>query len=77
MATLGRIDRDRLGWWAIALALAVLVGYLLTSFIGTFVFGIFVYYATRPIHKRLRRVIQNRTLAAGVSLVALALPALL
>lgn len=77
MTTLGRIDRDRLGWWAIALVLAVLVGYLLTSFIGTFVFGIFVYYATRPIHKRLSRVIQNHSLAAGVSLVALALPALL
>lgn len=77
MARIERIDRDRFGWWAIALALALLVGYLLTSFIGTFVFGIFVYYATRPIHRRIRSVIHNRSLAAGVSLVALALPALL
>ena len=77
MARIERIDRDRFGWWAIALALALLVGYILTSFIGTFVFGIFVYYATRPIHRRIRSVIHNRSLAAGVSLVALALPALL
>lgn len=77
MARIEQIDRDRVGWWAIAFALALLVGYLLTSFIGTFVFGIFVYYATRPIHRQLRKVIHNRSLAAAVSLVALALPALL
>lgn len=77
MGRIEQIDRDRIGWWAIAFALALLVGYLLSSFIGTFVFGIFVYYATRPIHRQLRKVIQNRSLAAAVALVALALPALL
>lgn len=77
MARIGQIDRDRIGWWAIAFALGALVLYLLYSFIGTFVFGIFVYYATRPIHRRLKRVIHNRSLAAATSLVALALPAIL
>ncbi len=77
MASIGRLDRDRLGWWAIAFALGTLVVFLLYSFLGTFVFGIFVYYATRPIHRRLKRVIHNPSLAAGTSLVALALPALL
>ncbi len=77
MSTISRVDRDRVGWWAIAAALAGVVGYLLFSFIGTFVFGIFVYYATRPIYRRIKRFLPNRSLAAAVSLLALALPALL
>jgi predicted PurR-regulated permease PerM len=77
MGTLERPDRDRLGWWAIALALGALVCYVLYSFIGTFVFGIFVYYATRPIHRRVRRVIHNRSFAAALSLVLIAVPVLL
>ncbi|APE95159.1 AI-2E family transporter [Halodesulfurarchaeum formicicum] len=77
MDTVRPLDRDRLGWWAIALALGALVVYLLYSFLGTFVFGIFVYYATRPIHRRLRRIIKQRSISAAVSLVAIAIPVLL
>ena len=77
MSAIGRVDRDRVGWWTIALALGALVVYLLYSFLGTFVFGIFVYYATRPIHRRLKRVIDHPSIAAAVSLVTIALPALL
>ncbi|AOW79866.1 Htr-like protein [Halodesulfurarchaeum formicicum] len=77
MNTVRPLDRDRLGWWAIALALGALVVYLLYSFLGTFVFGIFVYYATRPIHRRLRRIIKQRSVSAAVSLVAIAIPVLL
>jgi predicted PurR-regulated permease PerM len=47
------------------------------SFVGTLVFGIFIYYATRPIYRRLRRVIRPASLAAAVSLFTLTLPALL
>ncbi|MDZ7850476.1 MAG: AI-2E family transporter [Halodesulfurarchaeum sp.] len=77
MARIGRLDRDRIGWWAIAFALGALVLYLLYSFLGTFVFGIFVYYATRPIYRRLKLVIHNASLAAATSLLALVLPAIL
>ena len=77
MSAIDRVDRDRLGWWAIALALGALVVYLLYSFLGTFVFGIFVYYATRPIHRRLKPFFDHPSIAAAVSLVTVALPALL
>jgi predicted PurR-regulated permease PerM len=77
MTSIGRVDRDRLGWWAIAVALGGLVLFLLYSFLGTFVFGIFVYYATRPIYRRLKRVVHNPSIAAGTSLLALVLPAIL
>ncbi|MFB6194675.1 MAG: AI-2E family transporter [Haloplanus sp.] len=67
----------RLGWWSLGLVLGAALTYIVYSFIGTFVFGVFIYYATRPIYRRLRRVIRPASLAAAVSLFALALPALL
>jgi len=77
MSRLERVDRDRFGWWLIAVVMGLLVLFVLYSFIGTFVFGIFVYYATRPIYRRVKRVIHQRSLAAGVSLIMIVLPALL
>ena len=64
-------------WWAVGLALAAAVGYVLYSFVGTFVFGIFIYYATRPVYDRIRRRIPQPSVAAAVAIFALALPALL
>ncbi|MFB6108667.1 MAG: AI-2E family transporter [Haloplanus sp.] len=69
------LRRYHLGWWSLGLALGAAVAFVVYSFIGTFVFGVFLYYATRPIYSRLRRVIRPASLAA-VSLFALALPAL-
>ncbi|KAB1189248.1 MULTISPECIES: AI-2E family transporter [Haloferax] len=63
-------------WWAVAAALAGAFVYVIYSFIGTFVFGLFIYYATRPIYRRIRRRVRPPSLAATVALFALALPAL-
>jgi predicted PurR-regulated permease PerM len=70
------LARFRIGWWSLGLALGAALAYVVYRFIGTFVFGVFIYYATRPIYRRLRRVIRPASLAAAVSLFALALPAL-
>jgi predicted PurR-regulated permease PerM len=70
------LSESHLGWWTLGLALGAVIAYIVYSFIGTFVFGAFIYYATRPIYRRLRRVIRPPSLAAAVSLFALALPAL-
>jgi predicted PurR-regulated permease PerM len=72
-----KIDRSRFGWWLVGLALGAAVLYVVYSFIGTFVFGVFLYYATRPVYKRLRRRIRPASLAAMTALLALALPVLL
>ncbi|MFC7201963.1 AI-2E family transporter [Haloferax namakaokahaiae] len=64
-------------WWVLALIFAGALVYVVYSFIGTVVFGLFIYYATRPIYRRLRRRISPPSLAAAVALFALALPALL
>jgi predicted PurR-regulated permease PerM len=71
------VDWMRIGWIAVGALLAVALLFVLYSFIGTFVFGVFIYYATRPVYRRLERHIYPRSLAAVVSILLLALPALL
>ncbi|MFW5896059.1 MAG: AI-2E family transporter, partial [archaeon] len=71
------VDRARAAWFVLGAALAAVFAYVVYAFLGTVVLGIFLYYATRPIHRRLRRRIDQPTVAAGTSLVLLALPILL
>ncbi|WP_134669839.1 AI-2E family transporter [Halorussus marinus] len=71
------IDRARTAWWIVGLALLAAVFYVVYSFVGTFVFGIFIYYATRPVYRRIRRRIGPPSVATAISLFALALPVLL
>ncbi|MFW5935275.1 MAG: AI-2E family transporter, partial [Halolamina sp.] len=74
---LSAVDKGRVLWGAFGLALAAALAFVAYSFVGTLVFGLFVYYATRPIYRQLRRALDSPSLAAGVSLFALVLPALL
>ncbi|WP_266078015.1 AI-2E family transporter [Haladaptatus caseinilyticus] len=71
------IDKSRAAWWSAGAALGLAALYVVYSFIGTFVFGLFLYYATRPVYRRLKRRIRPPSLAAAVALLALALPAIL
>ncbi len=73
---LADVDRGRVAWGAFGLALAAALGFVLHSFVGTFVFAVFIYYATRPIYRRLRRRIHRPSVAAATALVVLVLPAL-
>ncbi len=77
MAGLDPKARHRQAWWLLGLVLAAVLGFVAYAFIGTFVFGLFLYYATRPIYDRLARRVRPPSLAAGLSLFALALPAIL
>ena len=70
------VDWPRAFWIGFGALLAATVTYVVYSFIGTFVFGIFLYYATRPLYRRVYRRLRQRTLAALVSLFLLALPVL-
>jgi len=71
------VDRARAGWWAIAAVLAAALVFTVYSFIGTFVLGVFIYYATRPVYRRLHQWVHQPTVAATIALVTLALPAML
>jgi predicted PurR-regulated permease PerM len=70
------VDRGRAGLAALGALLAAAVAFVLYSFVGTFVFAVFIYYATRPIYRRLRRRVRPASLAALTALVVLVLPAL-
>ncbi|WP_049984798.1 AI-2E family transporter [Halobellus rufus] len=75
MSVLG-MGRSRLSWWAVGLALGAALSFVIYSFVGTFVFGLFIYYATRPIYRRIKTRIRPPSLAAAVALFLLALPVL-
>lgn len=70
-------DRSRLGWWAFVLALAAATLYVTWSFVGMLVLGLFGYYATRPICKRIERVIDSDWIAAALTVLAVLIPLLL
>jgi predicted PurR-regulated permease PerM len=74
---LREVDRSRAGWWLLGAALFAALVFVLHSFVGTFVFGVFIYYSTRPLYRRIRRRVRPSSLAAAVALFALAMPALL
>lgn len=69
--------RIRLLWLALGVVCALVLGFTLYSFVGTFVFGVFIYYAVRPIYRRLRGRVSSPSLAASLSMFLLVLPALI
>lgn len=71
------VSRSRVAWWAMGAVLAAVLAFIVHSFIGTLVFAVFIYYATRPVYTRLRRRLGSPSLAAAVSLLVLALPVVL
>ncbi|MFC7096674.1 AI-2E family transporter [Halobaculum marinum] len=74
---LSDVDWSRAAWWGVGAVLAAALTFVVYSFVGTFVFGVFIYYATRPIYNRIRRRIQPPSLAAATALFTMVLPALL
>ena len=68
------IDQSRLAWWLLGAILAGILYLAVQRFLGAFVFGLFVYYAVRPINRRTRRLTDSSGLAATSSLLLVALP---
>jgi len=63
-------------WGLVGIALLVAVAYVVRAFVGTLVFGLFLYYATRPVYNRIADRVGQPSVAAAISIFALALPAL-
>ncbi len=64
-------------WLAIGGMIALILWLTFTSYAGTFLFGLFFYYATRPVYDRVREHVGSDGVAAALSLLALAVPILL
>ena len=75
--TLRSVVRDHPLWLLAGIGLLGAISYVLSSFIGLVVVGLFVYYAARPVYRRLVDRIGHPTVAAGLSIIALVLPAFL
>jgi predicted PurR-regulated permease PerM len=71
------LDRNRLAWWAVAAVLFAALAMVVYTYVGTFVLGLFVYYATRRIHRQVRERISPPSFAAVVSLLTISAPVLL
>jgi len=71
------IDWGRAAWLVLGAVLAATVAWVLYSFVGTFVFALFIYYSTRRVHGRIYDRVGQASVAASLALFALALPALL
>lgn len=68
------LDRARIGWWLFVLALAVVAGFIAYSFVGMIVLGVFGYYATRPINRRVEAVVDSEGLAAWITVMIVLAP---
>jgi predicted PurR-regulated permease PerM len=67
-------DRARIGWWVFILILAAAAAFIVYSFVGMVVVGIFGYYATRPIYRQLNKRIDSDGIAAWVTLLFVLVP---
>lgn len=70
-------DRTRIGWWAFVLVLAGAAAFLVYSFVGIVVLGVFSYYATRPIYRQIDDAIGSDGIAAGLTVSLVVVPVLL
>jgi len=71
------VDWGRAVWIGFGVVLALAVVWVLWSFVGTFVFALFIYYSTRRIHGHVHDRVGQPSLSAALSLGVLALPAVL
>jgi len=69
-------SRSRTAWWALALVLGTITTWVVFTYIGTLVLGLFLYYVTRPAHERLSTQFRP-SVAAAIALLALAVPVVL
>lgn len=70
-------ERNRIAWWLYLAVLGLGVALLAYSFVGTFAFGVFIYYAARPVFDRVRDGLGSDGLAAGATLLGFVVPVLL
>ncbi|MFB6140519.1 MAG: AI-2E family transporter [Halosimplex sp.] len=70
-------DWGRMGWVSLGTVLALALLWVFYSFVGTFVFALFIYYSTRRVHGHVRYRVGQPSVSAALALVVLALPAVL
>ncbi|GAA5043194.1 AI-2E family transporter [Haladaptatus pallidirubidus] len=70
-------NRSRVGWWILAVVLLASLLFVAYSIVGTLVLGLFIYYGSRPIYRRVSEHVSSGSISAGATLLLVSLPALL
>ncbi len=68
------IESSRLHWKVLGLVSLGLLFYMLIPFVDVMVYGIFIYYVTRPLYERINKRINKRNISAFISLFMFILP---
>lgn len=58
----------------LVIAAVATLSYAIYAFIGMFVFGLFIYYVTRPVHRTLNKTIGHPNISATIAITAFVLP---
>lgn len=69
--------RSRIAWWLITIALGVILAFVIHSYLGAFVLGVFIYYATRPIYEQFACRIRPPSVGVAIALLTISLPVLI
>lgn len=72
-----RFEHLEMVWWGIGIFLMVILFWAAYAHLGVLMLSLFIYYATRPLLKRVERVIPSPTISVFVSLALFVLPLLL
>ncbi|SFS93249.1 AI-2E family transporter [Halostagnicola kamekurae] len=74
MAVFDEVGDKRRLWIGVGVVIAALIGIALFRYVGTLLFAIFVYYATRPLYRQLDRVIDRPNVTTTVTILFVILP---
>ena len=72
-----RVPHPKLAWWLVGIALGLVLLWAAYLNIGVLLLSIFIYYATRPLLRRVEQVIPSQSIATVISLLLFVLPALI
>ncbi|QRV15454.1 AI-2E family transporter [Haloterrigena salifodinae] len=64
----------RVVWIGLGLLIALAIAVALRAYFGTFLFAIFLYYATRPLYRLLDRRLEHPTVTATITILAVVVP---
>lgn len=67
-------DRSRIVWWLLALVVAALLVTVIRRFLGVIAFSAFLYYAGRPVSRRLEERVGSRARAASLTILLILVP---
>lgn len=73
----GDVHRGTVFWSIFGVVVTVLAGYVVYSFFGAVVVGVFLYYGLRPVYKHLDERLEHPDLTATITLLVVGLPLLL